>query len=254
MNLHGIKQASRYLINRPRVLVCVGSGLSAESGVPTFRGPDGMFTDPRIARYTHVDTFELEPENVLAWYQQRREQLRDIKPNPGHYAVVELAQTGTYTIATQNVDNLLEAAARELGLALTIHHLHGSLNHIRCHDCGYGFDDFGLEVDLSTCPSCERCGGRLRPGVVWFGEALPEQALSKSTEAARNADVCLLLGTSGLVYPAASLPETARQFGAKVIEINTAMTGLSDLCDVIVRGKTGEALPVLTKVVKEAKA
>lgn len=251
MNLHAIRKASTHLVDRPRVLVCVGSGLSAESGVPTFRGPDGMFTDPRIARYTHVETFELEPEAVLTWYQERRQQLQGIKPNAGHYALAELTQTGDYTIATQNVDNLLEVAARSLGIDISIHHLHGSLNHIRCHNCGQGFDDFDLEVDLSTSPSCESCAGPLRPGVVWFGEALPEEAFSYSSMMAKNADVCLLLGTSGLVYPAASLPETARQFGAKLIEVNTAMTDLSDICDILVRGKTGEVLPVMLKVVKD---
>lgn len=251
MNLHAIRKASAHLLDRPRVLACVGSGLSAESGVPTFRGPDGMFTDPRIARYTHVDTFELEPEAVLTWYQERRLQLQGIKPNPGHYALAELTQTGDYTIATQNVDNLLEVAARSLGIDIAIHHLHGSLNHIRCHRCAHGFNDFDLEIDLSRSPSCERCGGPLRPGVVWFGEALPEEAFSRSAAGAKNADVCLLLGTSGLVYPAASLPETAKQFGARLIEVNPAMTDLSDICDILVRGKTGEVLPVMLKVVQD---
>ncbi|MFU8802879.1 MAG: SIR2 family NAD-dependent protein deacylase [Bradymonadaceae bacterium] len=251
MNLHAIRKASRFLLDHPRVLVCVGSGLSAESGVPTFRGPDGMFNDPRIARYTHVETFDLEPEDVLAWYQDRRNQLKEIEPNPGHHALIRLARTGDYTIATQNVDNLVETAGRAAGFEPPIHHLHGSLNQIRCHDCGHVFNDFVIDVDLSTCPRCERCGGRLRPGVVWFGEALPEEAFASAMEVARNADVCLLLGTSGMVYPAASLPETARRFGATIIEINTAMTGLSDICDVIVRGKTGEALPVLAEVVAE---
>ncbi|MBA2660857.1 MAG: NAD-dependent protein deacylase [Bradymonadaceae bacterium] len=250
MNLHAVRKASAYLIGSPTVLVCVGSGLSAESGVPTFRGPDGMFTDPRIANFTQVDTFEREPEAMLTWYQERRTQLNSVRPNTGHAALARMTNTGNYTIATQNVDNLMEAACKAEGIEAAIHHLHGLLSQVRCHECGKHFDD--LSFDLSRCPRCEACGGRLRPGVVWFGESLPEPTLEMCMQAARDADVCLMLGTSGLVYPAAALPEMARSHGAKLIEINTELTAHSDLCEVIVRGSTATVLPVLERVIRDA--
>ncbi len=249
MNLTSIKRAAQHLKGQPRVLVCVGSGLSAESGVPTFRGPGGMFYEAKIARLTHVDTFESDQRReMMGWYQERRDLLDTIKPNPGHHALIGLCQTGNYTIATQNVDHLLEAASDEADFRPEILHLHGSLLEVRCHDCGRSFED--LTLDLETLPTCEHCGGPLRPGVVWFGESLPHAALQTSAEASQQADVCLILGTSGLVHPAAALPETARQFGATLIEVNPNPTALSDISDIIIRGKTGEVLPVLLKEVE----
>ena len=251
MVLAAIKRATQALAPSPRVVVSVGSGLSAESGVPTFRGPEGIFYNAQIARLTHIDTFLSEDrEEMMRWYQDRRDQLFAIEPNPGHFALTALAQTGDYTICTQNVDHLLEAAADEIGFRPEIHHLHGSLLLVRCHHCGHSFED--LQLDLGALPECERCGGPLRPGVVWFGENLPEEALDSSLQAARNADVCLILGTSGLVYPAASIPEVAKKFGATLIEVNPNHSALSDISDIVIRGKTGEVLPELLRRVEAA--
>ncbi|RAL24647.1 NAD-dependent protein deacylase [Lujinxingia litoralis] len=251
MNLPAIDRAAHRLIGSPTVLVCVGSGLSAESGVPTFRGPGGIYSDAEIAHLTHVDTFESERErgHMLHWYQERREQLHTIEPNPGHHALIGLAQTGDYTIATQNVDHLLEAASDQAGFRPAIYHLHGSLLSVRCHECDYQVED--LHLDLREQPRCPRCQGPLRPGVVWFGEALPEDTLGKSMKLAQEADICLILGTSGLVYPAAALPETAKRFGATLIEVNPHLSALSDISDIVIRGKTGEVLPVLLRRVEE---
>ncbi len=240
-----IERAAAELADEPSVLVCAGSGLSAESGVPTFRGDDGMFRDPDIARLTHVQTFASDRKEMMRWYQERREKLDTLQPNPGHLALIELCRTGDYTIATQNVDHLLEAAADEVGYRPPIHHLHGSLLVVRCHKCGNAFED--LSLDLVKLPTCERCGGPLRPGVVWFGESLPADALQKSAEAAERADVCIVVGTSGLVHPAASLPQIADQRGATLIEINPNPTELSDICDIVIRGKSGEVLPALAE-------
>ncbi len=249
MNLHAVRRASTLLANKPRVLVCVGSGLSAESGIPTFRGAGGMFNDPRIATFTDIDTLQSDPEGMLTWYQERRNQLQSVRPNAGHYALARLTATGHYTIATQNVDNLMEVACRKEKLAPEIHHIHGLLSDVRCNNCDTVLHD--LTLDLSTLPRCQNCGGQLRPGVVLFGEELPTNAMKACTLAAQQADVCLLIGTSGLVYPAASLPEIARAHGAKIIEINTDLTALSDICDVIVRGNASSILPVLERVVSE---
>lgn len=248
MNPSAIKRAARHLCNHPQVLVCVGSGLSAESGVPTFRGPDGMFNDPDISRLTHVSTFDSDRQEMMQWYQARRNKLDTIAPNPGHHALIELAQTGRYTIATQNVDHLLEAASDEFGARPAIYHLHGSLLDVRCNDCGHAFEDLGL--DLGALPKCDRCDGPLRPGVVWFGESLPESALQHSLEAAENADICLIVGTSGLVQPAAALPQVARSNGATLIEINPNASALSDICDILIRDKAGTAMPALLKATK----
>ncbi len=249
MDETAIKRAAEHVARARRVLVCAGSGLSAESGVPTFRGKDGMFRDPAIARMTQVDTFETDRQAMMRWYQARRDKLDTIEPNPGHLALIELANLANYTFATQNVDHLLEAAAGEVGYRPPIHHLHGSLLEVLCNDCGNSFED--LTLDLGALPPCEVCGGPLRPGVVWFGESLPEEALRASAEAARRCDVCLVVGTSGLVHPAAALPETARQFGAVLIEINPNSSALSDICQILIREKAGKALPTLLDEVRK---
>lgn len=209
-----------------------------------------MFNDPRIATYTDIETLKKDPEGMLTWYQERRTQLQNIRTNPGHAALARLTATGHYTIATQNVDNLMEVACRKENVRPDIYHVHGLLSDVSCSGCDAVISD--LTLDLSTLPRCKTCGGQLRPGVVLFGEALPENALQACTLAAQQADVCLLIGTSGMVYPAASLPEIARNHGAKLIEINTELTALSDLCDVIVRGNAAQILPVLERVVTEA--
>ena len=254
MNQSAIERAAAVLASEDdsplKVLVCAGSGLSAESGVPTFRGPDGMFRDPEIATLTQVTTFESESDRLrmLRWYQERRDKLDTIDPNPGHQALIELARTGDYTVATQNVDHLLEAAADEAGFRPPICHLHGSLLEVRCHHCGHSFED--LTLDLGELPKCERCEGPLRPGVVWFGESLPVKALEVSNKAARDADVCIVVGTSGLVQPAAALPEIARRYGARLIEINPNESALSDICHILIRDKAGSALPALLEEVR----
>ncbi len=224
------------------VLVFAGSGLSAESGVPTFRGEDGLFSDEAIVELARAGILEREPKRALEWYEKGRRRIREVEPNPGHYALARLSQTADYTVATQNVDGLLERAADAESVELPVHHLHGSLDRICCRECGAEAD---ASLDLSEMPTCEACGGLLRPDIVLFGELLPDEAFDASARAAASADVCLLLGTSGLVYPAAGLPERAAEAGAELIEINPNPTELSERCDTIVRGKTGETLPAI---------
>ena len=250
MELDALRRAADALRSANSVLVCAGSGLSAESGIPTFRGPDGIFQSPDLSRITHVDTFESEDrEEMLYWYQARRDKLSEVAPNAGHLALIDLAQTADYAIATQNVDHLLEAASDEVGFRPEILHLHGSLLVVKCHDCGDAFED--LKMDLSQAPRCTKCGGPLRPGVVWFGENLPPGVMERCMTLAAACDVCLILGTSGLVYPAAALPEMAKRSGATLIEVNPNPSALSDLCDVLIRQTTGEALPRLRDLVTE---
>jgi len=232
------------LADADRVLAFIGSGFSEESGVPTFRGEDGLFSDPETARLARAETLRDDPERALEFYQEGRERIRELEPNAGHRALARLAKRGGYEVSTQNVDGLLERAVVDEGADLEIHYIHGSLDRIRCHDCSRRADP---TVDLSVLPRCEKCGGLLRPDVVLFGEMLPQDAFDASVEAARRADVCLVLGTSGIVYPAAGLPRQANDSGAFVAEINTETSELSEICDATVRAKTGEALPAIER-------
>lgn len=236
------RRAGRLLAEADAVLVFAGSGLSAESGVPTFRGEDGLFSDPEVAELARRGTLEREPERALEWYEEGRRRMREVEPNPGHHALARIAGQVETTVATQNVDGLLEGAAEEEGVELEVHHVHGSLFEVVCDDCGREVD---REVDLSEVPTCTECGGMLRPDVVLFGELLPRGVFEAAQEAADRADVCLSVGTSGLVYPAAGLPRRAAKGGAELIEINPRETELSDACDIVIRRKAGEAMPAV---------
>jgi NAD-dependent deacetylase len=147
---------------------------------------------------------------------------------------------GRWTIATQNVDRLMEQAAELEHVTPLILHLHGVIDQARCHSCGWHMSQ-GV-IDLTQLPVCPRCGGQLRPDVVWFGEQLPEDTLTSARAAAERADVCLLIGTSGLVYPASELPELATRHGARLIEINPEPTALSPLAHVTLRRGAQDAL------------
>jgi NAD-dependent deacetylase len=242
MSTADLDQTAREIAAADRVLAFVGSGLSAASGVPTYRGEDGLFSDSETEKLARAGTLESEPERALEFYEEGRQTIRGYEPNPGHRALARLSERGTYTVATQNVDGLLERAADALGVDLAIHYLHGSLDRIRCHDCERVID---RKVDLSELPRCRECRGLLRPDVVLFGEMLPRDAFDASVDAAQRADVCLVLGTSGAVFPAAGLPRKAKRAGAFLAEINPRETELSGLCDALHRGKTGTLLPDL---------
>ena len=242
MSTDDIERAARLVAEAGDVLVFAGSGFSAESGVPTFRGEDGLFSDDEVAKLAYAGTLEKEPEQALSFYEEGRRKIRQLEPNPGHYALARLSRGARYTVATQNVDGLLERACRAEGVEVPIHHIHGSLFEVVCHDCGRSHDP---EVDLSEVPTCPECGGLLRPDVVLFGEMLPTDAFDASSRAAAETDLCLLLGTSGIVYPAAGLPREAKRAGAQLVEINTESTELTDICDLSIRGKTGEVLPAI---------
>lgn len=246
MNKAAIHRAADLIGPANHILVFAGSGLSAESGVPTFRGEDGVYSDPDLLRYAHADALNEAPDQALAWFQEMREALQKYQPNPGHYALARMCGTRDCTIATQNVDGLLEVAFRREGFATDpIWHLHGSLFDARCHACDVSVDE---PPEDFTKAICEPCGGIVRPDVTLFGEALPDEPYQRAQGAAHVADVVLLLGTSGIVYPAASLPGLARSHGAKLIEINPNMTELSDQAHVIIRGPTGEVLPQLDRI------
>lgn len=230
--------------NRMRIAVLSGAGISAESGVPTFRDDEtGLWSKYDPYEVASTEGWETHPERVWAWYLWRHHLAKEVKPNPGHDAVAMWQDYADVTVITQNVDDLHERAGSR-----TVHHLHGSLTEFWCHTCGSRYH--GPLPDMPE-PVLEKeplpcgCGGLIRPGIVWFGEQLPDGPWQAAVEAVLTADLVVVVGTSALVYPAATLPELALARGATVIEVNPEETPLSATVTASVRESAGAALPTL---------
>jgi NAD-dependent deacetylase len=225
-----------------RVVVLTGAGISAESGVPTFReAQTGLWAqyDPR--ELATPQAFMLNPRLVWEWYDYRRSLIQKAHPNLAHYALVDLEQhLPTFLLVTQNIDGLhWRAGSRDMV------ELHGNIARTKCFDEGHMVNWWPETDDVP--PRCADCGGYLRPDVVWFGEGLPEHALRSATQAAVMSDIFLCIGTSAVVYPAAELPLIAKRNGARVAEINPHQTAISLMADWSLRGKAGEILPALVR-------
>ena len=221
------------------VAVLTGAGVPAESGIPTFRGNNGLWKQHRAEDLATPGAFGRDPKLVWEWYDWRRGLIAEAKPNPGHYALAALEErTPKFTLITQNVDGLHESAGSRNVLGL-----HGSIWILRCVSCGHEMEDRRTPLP-EIPPRCE-CGALLRPGVVWFGEALASEVWRPAEIAARTADVFLVIGTSAAVYPAAGLAQIAKSSGARVVEINIAETGLSQQIDEFLEGPSGKLLPSL---------
>ncbi|HEU4362583.1 MAG TPA: NAD-dependent deacylase [Mycobacterium sp.] len=233
-----------------RVTVLSGAGISAESGVPTFR-------DDKNGLWARFDPYELSstqgwqqhPERVWGWYLWRHYLVNQVEPNEGHLAVAAWEQRAEVSVITQNVDDLHERAGSS-----TVHHLHGSLFEFRCAACSAPYTgelpdmpEPALEVQPPECA----CGGLIRPDIVWFGEQLPQIPWRSAVEATEAADVVIVVGTSALVYPAAGLPELAVAQGTTVVEINPEPTPLSDIARVSLRDTASRALPGLLEKLPE---
>lgn len=235
-----LAQARQCLQNAQRVACFSGAGLSAESGVATFRDIETHALWKRFdpMQLASPEGFADNPKQVIEWYNWRRQQLAAVEPNPGHQA---LAQQKAMVQITQNVDDLLERA----GLAATqVLHLHGTINQDHCNRCDHREAiDLNSPLDYRTCPSCQI--GEMRPSVVWFGEALPEQAWQTSEQLCRDIDALLVVGTSASVYPAAGLIQIAKHAGAAIIIVNTQPSDASHMADYELIGKSGEILPRL---------
>lgn len=226
------------------VFVFIGSGLSAASGVPMYRDEEGKYIHPEVLPYTQRRTFDEDPERMLAWYEARRTELRRVWPNAGHYALAALARHRTSVFATQNVDGLLEQALLNESVEAEVMRLHGSMKETRCDACesrDYRNRPWGVDE------RCQRCGGILRPNVVWFGEKLPTGLLDSAVEALMESSVCLIVGTSGLVYPAAELPSFARERGIYVVEVNVHASHFSEDVDAFLEGPSERVLPELLR-------
>ncbi len=208
------------------IAVLTGAGISAESGVPTFRGKDGLWKNHDVQQLATPEALRNTPELFWEFYRWRRQLLKDVQPNMGHYALVDLEHRfGDFHLITQNVDNLHQVAGSE-----KVTELHGNIARTFCSACGK--EVFDNEYDESQpVPKCPHCGGVLRPGVVLFGESLSPQALSEAQEAAATCEVFFSIGTSAVVEPAASLPYIAKANGAYLVEINLERTPLSDYSD-----------------------
>lgn len=222
-----------------RICVLTGAGISAESGIPTFRGAGGLWREFRAAQLATPEAFRRDPKLVWEWYDWRRGLVLAAQPNAGHLALAEFERhrPDGFTLLTQNVDGLHDRAGSR-----AVVKLHGDLWTLRCMGCGEETRDGRVPLP-ELPPRCEGCGGMLRPGVVWFGEALPEAALNAAFQAASTCDVMLVVGTSAQVYPAAALGPLARQSGARLIEVNVEETPHSELSDVALRGAAGTILP-----------
>lgn len=220
--------------------VLTGAGISAESGIPTWRGNEGLWKRYRPEQLASEEGFFHDPKLVWEWYDWRRGIAAKAEPNAAHKALVDLeARAPEFLLITQNTDGLHERAGSEKMLRL-----HGSIWTLRCLQCGQEAENRDTPLP-ELPPRCAACGGMQRPGVVWFGESLPEGAWDRSMRAAQACDVLLVVGTSAAVYPAAMLVPLARQAGAKVIEINLEATRLSDEMESSLRGPAGQLLPQL---------
>ncbi len=221
--------------------VLTGAGISAESGVPTFRGEDGLWNKFKPEELANFDAFIRNPNLVWEWYQYRRHLINEVIPNPGHFALVEMENNyPEFTLITQNVDGLHQKAGSQ-----NIHELHGNILRNFCIKCNTFYSEIN-DLSDNIAPICQ-CGGLIRPDVVWFGELLSESILEAANKATCLCDLFLSIGTSALVYPAASLPEVARSHGVFVVEINPTPTPVSEIADEVIAENSGIVLPELLK-------
>jgi NAD-dependent deacetylase len=226
-----------------KIAVLTGAGVSAESGIPTFRDAlTGLWRNFNAEMLATAEGFRRDPALVWGWYEWRRRAVLEAQPNAAHVAIAELGRrVPQLSLFTQNVDDLHERAGSS-----DVQHLHGSLLRPRCFDCGHAFPLPGGTPDEPEYgrrlppPKCQECGGLIRPGVVWFNELLPANILDGAFESTSSCDLLIVVGTSGMVYPVAKLPEVARSAGRRVIQINSARSKLDHVCTWNVRGSAGK--------------
>jgi NAD-dependent deacetylase len=240
-----IQQTAEQIRSSRHTVVLSGSGVSRESGIPTFRDAmEGLWARFDPQQLATPEAFQADPKLVWDWYEYRRELVRTAQPNPGHYALSELERRyPNMRIITQNVDDLHERAGSQ-----NVIHLHGNIAQSKCFDDCQGDPTL---VDLSAIswdsdsgpPPCPHCGRWVRPNVVWVGEMLPETQLEAAYNASEKCDVMLVVGTSGIVAPASHLPQVTRRAGGIVIEINPDETAISHLATIRLQGPSGEILP-----------
>lgn len=238
----------KLLLEAKKIAVLTGSGISAESGIPTFRGKDGLWKNFRAQELATPAAFSQNPKLVWEWYDWRRGIIADKKPNQGHKILVEWEKYfSSFFVISQNIDGLHQKAGTQ-----NILELHGNIWKTRCTEEGTIQEIH--ETPLKVIPLvCTNCGALLRPHVVWFGESLDGDILQKAFSLSSECDLLFVIGTSAEVHPAASLPLKAAESGAKVVEINPNITPLSSFADFSFRGKAGEIMPKISSALKKAR-
>jgi len=231
-------------IQRFRKIVFVtGSGISQESGIPTFRGKDGLWRNHDAMKLATIDAFYDNPKLVWEWYNERRMNIFQAHPNPGHEAIAELEKYAEVVVLTQNIDGLHQKSGSSKVLEL-----HGSIVKIKCSVCDYKEK---ILTEISELPPLCKCGNILRPDVVWFGESLPQDVWQNAINLASNCDLMIIAGTSLVVSPANTLPIYAKQNNATLVEINPVDTEMSEEMDVTIRNASAEYLPKLISLFKK---
>ncbi|MCS7144469.1 MAG: NAD-dependent protein deacetylase [Archaeoglobaceae archaeon] len=246
-----IKLSAEILARSKKAVVFTGAGISAESGIPTFRGEDGLWEKYDPEEVASIEGFRRNPR---AFWEFSMELMKNTsaEPNPAHYAIAELERMGIVkAVITQNIDMLHQRAGSK-----KVYELHGSIEKLKCLDCRkeYSWEDFSDLIQESDIPKCKNCGSHcVKPKVILFGEPLPSTVLYQSIEESRSADAFVVVGSSLVVYPAAELPYIAKSNGAKMIIINDEPTVADHIFDVIIYGKAGQILPKIVEEVKRIK-
>jgi len=236
MNLEDYRKA---ISPDTKITVLSGAGISAASGIPTFRsGEDALWSDYRPEELATARAFHADTELVWRWYDWRRGLIADSAPNAAHHALVDLEEKADVVIITQNVDGYHQQAG-----STTVHEFHGSIWRVRCVQCGY--ERYERQTPLEGLPHCSRCGGLERPAVVWFGEGIDPQVMADSFAAATDCDLFLVVGTAGAVYPAAGLVDAARNGGARILDFNLERSAVSHLAHLFIPGSAADTLPEL---------
>jgi NAD-dependent deacetylase len=248
MKLNIAPDILKRIVNATTAAALTGSGVSAESGVPTFRGADGMWRNRKHQELASMDGFLDDPRLVWEWYDWRRTTIASLAPNAGHYALTEMETVyEKFTMLTQNVDGYhILAGSRD------VVELHGNIWRVRCLKEGKVMEN--RETPLKRIPPvCPDCKGLIRPHIIWFGEELETDILKKAGTAARESQVFFVIGTSGVVQPAASLAGLAKRQGAMVVEINLERTPITENADLFLQGPSGQVLPALLKMICRAR-
>ncbi len=226
-----------------KIAVLTGAGISAESGIPTFRGKDGLWNKYDPMDLATPEAFQRNPKLVWQWYDWRRKLIADAKPNKAHFILADLERKyKDLWIITQNIDGLHQRAG-----SLKVIELHGNIWTVKCLECGVRYREEKTPLK-EIPPRCRNCGGLVRPAVVWFGEPLPKEALEKSYSCTVSAEVFIVVGTSAQVYPAAELPFVAKSRGAKIIEINPEETPITPYTDISIRDRASVGMEKLIKI------
>ena len=231
--------------NIEKIVFVTGAGISQESGIPTFRGKDGLWRNHDPMKLATIDAFYDNPKLVWKWYNERRENIFNAQPNRGHQAIAELEKYVEVVVLTQNIDGLHQRAGSS-----KILELHGNIMTVKCSVCSFGDD---TQTKFSKYPPLCKCGNLLRPNVVWFGESLPQNVWQKAVDFACECDLMVVAGTSLFVSPANTLPIYAQQNNATLIEINLENTKISSEMDLVINNSSTIALPQLTSLFKEIK-